>query len=338
MAVTLKDVAKKAGVSAATVSRVLQDHPRISTKTKEHVLKCVAELGYVINNVARSLKTNKSHIIGFICPELMNNFFMNVGKGLDKELKKNGYSLIICNSDESIEGEKSHLRLLMQQCVDGIIIIPSTSEGAHLQAILHDSIPTICIDRTFEDFTCDSVLVDNMNGSYQATEELIHKGFTRIAYIGGNKTLTTAKEREAGYRNALKDYNIHIDEKYIMEGDFHAESGHALMQKLMLMKKPPDTVFVANYFMYLGAMRYLLQDAAQRHKTGLPPLSAITMANFDNMEYLSVFGGSTVIVEQPMEQIGREAAKLLLKRLDGNTKGFPEQHRLKTKLIISSNN
>jgi LacI family transcriptional regulator len=334
MAATLKDVARAAGVSAATVSRVMQDNPRISEKTKVRVRVCVAELGYTVNNIARSLKTSRTRIIGFICPELTNSFFMQVAKGVEDELKKAGYSLIICNSGENAEEETNRLHLLIEQCVDGIILVPATRTGAHFAPAREAGIPVVLVDRTVDDFPTDAVLVDNINGSYAATEALLADGHRRIAFIGGDHELTNARERDEGYRRALADYHVLPEEAIIRYGDFHVESGFVLMKELMEMTNPPDTVFIANYFMYLGATRYLLGDGTRRHRDGQLPREAVTVANFDNLEYLSVFGGSQIVVEQPMQALGQQAAQLLLNRIRGDKASFPHLIRLKTKLLF----
>jgi len=180
MAITLKDVAKHAGVSASTVSRVVNGDSRISSKTRNKVLACMKKLGYQVNNVARSLKTNKTLTVGFISPELTNDVFMNIAKGAEDEFRKHGYNIIICNSNENVEDEKDRINLLIQKCVDGMIIIPASPEGKHFNKIRASGRPVVLVDRLTEDFESDAVLVDNINGSYSAVEFLINKGYRRI--------------------------------------------------------------------------------------------------------------------------------------------------------------
>lgn len=334
MGATLKDVARKAGVSAATVSRVLQDHPRISEKTKVHVRACIEELGYTVNNVARSLKTNRSRAVGFVCPELTNSFFMLVAKGVEDELRNAGYSLILCNSREDPVEERDRLQLLMEQCVDGIILIPSTRTSLHMQMVKESGIPVVTVDRTMDDWQTDAILVDNAGGSHAATAALIRRGHQRIAYIGGDLSLLTARERDQGYREAFLAAGLPIEEELVRYGDFHVDSGCDLMGELMHLDNPPDTIFIANYFMYLGAVRWLRDHRTDRPRAGKKRAKSITLANFDNLEHLSVFGGSDVVVEQPMQALGQQAAALLLQRIAGSRDGFPRQIRLKTRLIF----
>jgi len=327
MASTIKDVAKKAGVSTATVSRVINGDPRISSKTREKVLKCIHELDYKINNIARSLKTSKTYTIGFICPELANTFFMTVAKGVEDELRKYGYSVIVCNSNESVEEEKERIKLLLEKCVDGAIIIPASHSGAHFKALAEQEIPVVLVDRLVEDFSTDAVLVDNINGSYAAVEHLINSGYRRIGYIGGDIRFTSAKERDEGYKRALRDYCIPMDDSIIKYGDYHIQSGYDKMKELMEEEEPPEIVFISNYYMHVGATKFLIeQKEAIRRK--------IAIASFDDMELASLLEFCKVLVSQPMLEIGSKAANMLIQRIN-DSKGYdPQIVRLKTQLIV----
>ena len=325
MAITLKDVAKHAGVSASTVSRVVNGDSRISSKTRNKVLACMKKLGYQVNNVARSLKTNKTLTVGFISPELTNDVFMNIAKGAEDEFRKHGYNIIICNSNENVEDEKDRINLLIQKCVDGMIIMPASPEGKHFNKIRASGRPVVLVDRLTEDFESDAVLVDNINGSYSAVEFLINKGYRRIGFIGGDMRLTSATERYEGYRRALTDYCISIENNIVKFGDYHVESGYTIMKELMELTDPPKCVFISNYYMHLGAMKYLLEKRANADKN-------ITIAAFDDMEFSGILGLSSVRVAQPMLEIGSRAAQLLLSRIEGEELPFPQIIRLKTSL------
>ncbi len=327
MASTIKDVAKSAGVSTATVSRVINGDPRISSKTKEKVLYYIRELDYKINNIARSLKTNKTYTIGFMCPELANNFFMTVAKGVEDELKKYGYSVIICNTNESVDEEKERIILLMEKCVDGVIIIPASHTGAHFKSLVNQGIPVVLADRLVDDFSADAVLVDNINGSYAVIEYLINNGYRRIGYIGGDVRITSARERDVGYKRALRDYCISIDESIIKYGDYHEQSGYDKMQELMSGENPPEIVFISNYYMHMGATRYLTEHRETNEKV-------LSIASFDDMELASLLEYCRVLVGQPMLEIGNKAANMLIQRINGDADCTPQIVRLKTKLIV----
>ncbi|MCX7842870.1 MAG: LacI family transcriptional regulator [Clostridia bacterium] len=327
MGVTVKDVARSAGVSTATVSRVINGDSRISGETRKRVLQCIAELGYKINNIARSLKTNKTYTVGFICPELPNSFFMNIAKGVEDELKKHGYSMIICNSNESAEQERERIDLLLEKCIDGVIIIPASDEGMHYNRFKEMNIPVVLADRLTEDFVSDSVLVDNVNGAYSAVEHLINNGERRIGYIGGDLRLTTARERDEGFRRAMRDYCIPIDESLMKYGDFHIDSGYEKMKELMELDEPPRYVFISNYFMHIGATKFLFEKREQLK-------SHITIASFDDIDLSSILGFCRILVGQPVMDIGSKTAQLLLSRINGEELSFPQIIRLKTHLTI----
>lgn len=328
MAVTVKDVAKAAGVSAATVSRVVNDDPRISDKTREKVLRSIENLGYKLNSIARSLKTNKSYTIGFISPEIPNDFFMSIAKGVEDECRKHGYNIIICNSNESIEEEIDRIHLLGQKCVDGIILIPATAEGAHYAQIKDMNVPVVLADRLVKDFEADAVLVDNINGSYSAVEYLISQGERRIGFIGGDVRITSAGERYEGYRRALADYRIPLEEDIVKFGDFHVPGGYQLMKELMQLPNPPAYVFISNYFMHVGATKFLFE-----HKGELK--QPVSIASFDDMELSSILGFCSVRVAQPMMEIGSKAAQLLLSRINQEEMPCPQILRLKTRLVTN---
>lgn len=327
MAVTVKDVAKAAGVSAATVSRVINDDPRISMQTREKVLESIKKLDYKINNIARSLKTNRTYTVGFISPEIPNDFFMSIAKGVEDELRKHGYNTIICNSNENVEEEKDRIRLLCEKCVDGIVIIPATAEGRHFEQLRSMEIPVVLADRLVNNFDSDAVLVDNINGSYSAMEYLISRGYRRIGFIGGDVSLTSAGERYEGYKRALSDYCIPIENEIIKFGDFHVQSGYNLMKEMMQLDEPPAHVFVSNYFMHVGATKYLIESK----ETSKKPVS---LASFDDMELSSILGFCSVRIAQPVMEIGCKAAQLLLARINHEELAMPQIVRLKTGVVL----
>jgi len=326
-AATAKDVAKMAGVSPSTVSRVINNDQRISADTRSKVLKCVKTLDYQVNNIARSLKTKQTHTIGFIAPEISEEFFMRIAKGAEGILQKNGYSLIICNANDNLKDETDRIRLLQEKQVDGVIIIPSTNEGKNYQILRQVGIPVVLADRLVNNFEANTVLVDNINGAYSAIEHIINLGATRIGFIGGRETLSVAQERYEGYKRALKDYNIPLDQGVIKFGDFHIDSGYQLMKELLSMDNPPQHLFISNYYMHVGAVKYLIEKEVRT------PFS-VGISSFDDMHLSALLGHASVTVSQPIIEIGETAANLLLKRIREKGAKVPFQTtRLKTKLI-----
>lgn len=304
--ITVKDVALEAGVSTATVSRVINGDAKVRSETAEKVQKVLESSGYRMNQVARSLKTRKTHTIGIIAPEFKNDFFMSIVTGVEAVLKKEGYSVILCSSQENIDEEKARLRLLKEKSVDGVVIIPGSHEGSHFQIM--EETPLVLIDRLVQNSESDTVLSDNFQGSYDSIKHAVNNGAHRIGFIGGDQNLSSAQERFEGYCKALEDSHIPLDEKLVLFGDYHEDSGYKLMKRLMEQKNAPSYIFISNYFMHLGAARYLLRTEHQ----GLHILS------FDDLPLAAFFPYTSIIVAQPMEEIGRKAAEVLLKRIKGD--------------------
>lgn len=327
MAVRVKDVAIAAGVSTATVSRVINDDPRIADATRKKVLTAIKSTGYRMNNAARSLKTQKTRTIGFLVPELANDFYMTIAQGIEEELKTSGYSVLVCNAAESVIQEKDRVNLLVEMCVDGVIIIPSTADAAPFKRLMDLNIPTVMVDRRPENFIGDTVLVDNIGGTYRGMKHLIDQGSNRFGFIGGDLSLTSFRERYEGFRLALEEFNIPLDEGIVRFGHYHVDQGYNFMGELMNHPDPPHHIFISNYFMHVGATKYLIE-----HREKID--GRISIAGFDDMALSSILGFSSLTISQPMDLMGREAAKLLLKRLDGNKDDYPLEKRLSTKLIL----
>lgn len=326
MATTIKDVARHAGVSAATVSRVLNDDPRITATTRLRVLHWVDRLDYKVNTIARSLKLSRTYTIGLVTPEIANDFFMRVAQAVEVRLREDGYNLMICNSNESPEEERQRIELLLEKCVDGLILIPAGATGHHLQFLEKAAVPVVLADRLLRGFPADAVLVDNADGTRRAIDYLVDIGRRRFGFIGGNIEITTAEERYVGFRQAVETRGIAVEKSHVKFGDFHTESGYTLMGELLEDHAPPDTVFISNYYMHVGATQYLVRN---RHR--LP--ESLFIASFDDMELSQVVGYAGLTIAQPVTEIGIHAAELLLARLAGQRDRYPRVERLKTRLV-----
>lgn len=322
-AVTVRDVAAHAGVSTATVSRVLNGDAKVKAETAAAVRESIELLGYRMNQVARSLKTRRTHTAGIIAPEFSNDFFMNIVTGVERELKSQGYSVILCSSSEDRQKEKEQILLLNEKNVDGAIIIPGSGRGEHFS--LFKGKPLVLVDRLVEGFQTDAVLSDNFTGTYEAVRCSIERGARRIGFLGGDRELTSARERYEGYAAALREHDLPVDESVILFGDYHSQSGFDLMRTLMEGPDAPEHIFISNYFMHLGAARYLLESG--KGAKGLHILS------FDDLPLAAFFPYSSIIVAQPMEEIGRRAADRLVKRIAGLDEP-PVTLRLPTRMRI----
>jgi LacI family transcriptional regulator len=324
IASTIKDVARLAGLSTATISKYLngfsvKDHNRIKI---ENAIKA---LNFSVNSLARGLKTNRTMTIGVLIPSLENIFATSIVSHIERVLLEHGYSTIICDYNHNVELENTKFDFLMSKYVDGIIIMPlGLSEERVMNAMSRD-IPIISIDRPMKNRECDVVLVDNMNASYNAVEQLIIRGHKEIGIICGPKDIYTAQERLKGYLRVHEDYGMQVNEDNIKFGDYEVQSGYDLMNSFMKDGGSIDAVFVTNYEMTLGAVM-----AINEMNIKIP--DDLSFIGFDNQQLAAVIKPNLTIVVQPIRQIGECAVDLILKRLGGDKSNHPAMYRLKTEL------
>lgn len=322
----MKDVAKYTGLSIATVSKYINGG-NVLEENKKLIEEAIEKLDFKVNEMARGLKTNKTMTIGILLPTLENVFFTGIVSNVENILIKNGYSTIICDYKEDKKLEKEKLNFLINKMVDGIIAMPLGLCHKDINNITEKNIPVVLIDRPIKGAKCDTILVDNLNASYDAVEHLITRGHKRIGIICGPKDIYTAEERMKGYIRVHEDYAMEIDESLIKFGDYQLESGYDLLNELLDSNIPPTAVFVTNYEMTLGAI-----IALNERNVKVP--DELSVIGFDNLQMAKIVKPALSIVVQPMEQIGETAANTLLKRLKGDNTNFPSMFRLKTKVLI----
>ncbi len=321
---TIKDVARQAKVSTATVSRVLNRDEKVSLSTRESVLQAMDELGYRVNPIARSLRSSITHTIGIISPEFRNDFFMAVAEGIEDLLRREGYTTFILNSRESLDEELSRIELLIEKQVDGAILIPAGSRGEHYHRLSEEDIPFVLVDRVIAGMDTDAVLTDNVQGAYEAVKLAAEDGAERIALLGGDPSISSARERHQGYMKALTEQGIPADESIITYGDMHFGSGYSLMGKILEADPGIRHVFVVNLFMRLGAEKYLAEEGN----------SDIRFIAFDESPLCTFSLHNYITVSQPMESIGSAAAEILLKRIRKTDDSPPGIHRLPPDIIV----
>jgi LacI family transcriptional regulator len=327
MKARMEDVAKKAGVSTATVSHVINETRFVAENTKNKVIEAMKELDYHPNSAARLLRSKESKIIGFLVPDISNSFFTRIAREIEMILSKKGYNLIVSNSDEKIEREKEQLKVYQSQLIDGLIMAPSANDHSYLEEKSKDY-PIVFIDRKPDGFNQgDCVLVDNESGSYQAIEHLIKKGHKKIGIITGLPGLTTTTERLNGYKRALKDYNLELNEDLIKIGDSKFNSGYNLTEEL-LKSTDITALFVTNNLMTVGAMNCL-----KKNKIKIP--KEIAIIGYDNYEWATITAPPLSVVKQPISEIGVKAAELILNRISEKEQDY-EEIRLENELIIRS--
>ena len=243
MKVTMQEVADRAEVSTATVSRVLRNFPGVREKTRKKVLKVISELNYEINAVARSLAARRTKIIGLIVSDLLAQFNAVVTKSIEEVARRYDYSVIICNNDENPEKELRNLKVLESNRVDGIILMSTCRNIEYVNWMISSGRKIVLIDRLIKGVICDAVLVDNEGGAYKITKFLIDQGYRRIATIAGIQESTTGIDRLKGYLRALRESDIRVDKDFIKYGDFMVKSGGRLSKELFDLPKKPDAIF-----------------------------------------------------------------------------------------------
>ena len=308
---TITEIANQLGISPSTVSRALNNHPAISKKTKKAVVKLAKKLNYQPNLLALNLLRKKTNTIGVIVPEITSYFFSSVINGIQDLVNPMGVNMIIGQSNESYEEEKSIVQTFASIRVDGFLISPSsqTKKFDHLRMLTENNIPLVIFDRDCEGVNVDKVFVDEYKGAFQAVEYLIQSGCRRIAHIAGQQSLSTARHRLKAYKDVLTKNNIPVLNEYIVESyGFTPEHGIDPTKKLLSLSNPPDAIFTINDGVAIGAM-YVIKDA------GIKIPEEISVIGFDDDPHSSYFKPSLSTVWQPTYEMGMLSARILMKRI-----------------------
>jgi LacI family transcriptional regulator len=309
---TIQDIADELNTTASTVSRALQDHPRISDATKKAVREMAEELHYQPNNVASALRSGKSHVLGIILPRIDRYFFASILQGIEAITNKAGYHIIMSQTHDSTATERSNIATLLQARVDGILASYAleTQDFSHYKDIVDNDIPLILFDRlheTLETYPVEAVVLDDYLGAFKATEHLIEQGCRRIIHFAGPQHVSIYKERRRGYEEALKRNNLPLDENMILESDVKLNAGRTLGEKLIAGDQLPDAIFSASDYAAGGAMEVLREQ-------GIDAPDDVAVAGFGNEPFTSFINLTTV--DQHGEEMGRMAAKLFLNQMD----------------------
>lgn len=305
---TIDDVADHAGVSTTTVSRVLNGTGNVNQQLAERVRASVVALQYRPSRAARALRANRARTVGLLISDIENPFFTALVRGVEDVVQQNGYSLILCNSDEDPRKERQYIEVLCAEQVAGAIIVPTHEHQPGLRLFRDQHIAVVTVDRRVKDRDTDAVLVDNVRGAREAVTHLIDNGYRRIGLITGPMNTTTGIERRDGYRQALQAAGIPHDPSLERYGSFKEESGHRLTQELLQLAHPVDSLFAANNVMTLGALEAL--DAQ-----GLHMPDDIGVVGFDDMPWAALGSVSLTTVAQPVYELGNTAALRLFQRL-----------------------
>jgi DNA-binding LacI/PurR family transcriptional regulator len=308
---SMNEVAKRAGVSVATVSRVLNNSNNVNDVTRTKILKAIKDLNYQPNRVAKRLRSKSvsSNLIGVLIPDIQNPFYVDVLRGIEDVASSNNYAIIMCNFGQDQERERMYLEILQSESIDGLIAAPASEDDPQLKKMLSNGLPVVCVDRGLKDTDVDVVLVNNFDGAYKAVDHLVKQGYRRIAYISGLLTIPSSRLRERGYKEALQDNGIEIDQELIRYGDSKHESGVRLCEELLNMANPPDAVFTGNNLITLGALETI-------HRRGIKIPSEIAIVGFDDMYWSNSLNPPLTAVRQPAYEIGKRAGELLIQRIE----------------------
>ncbi len=324
---TIKDIAKRAGVSIATVSYVVNNSRWVSPELRERVQSAINELGYYPDVNARSIKTQRTSTIGLIIPDNANHFFAEIAKGVEDAGFEAGYSVILCNSNSMVEREIAYINLLLSKRVDGVVF-GATSKGVeHARRLVEQSIPTVIFYREVENLNIDSIRIDNVDAGFKATQHLIDLGHRKIACIQPRSPITPSAGRVLGFRKALLEAGLEADEDLMPVGDNLINGGGDAVMRLLQTKKCFTAIYSTNDAMAIGAMR-AARDAGYR----IP--EDISIVGTDDILLARYSEPPLTTVAQPKQEAGVMAVKFLIERIEKRHEDCPREFTLPTELII----
>ena len=325
---TIHDVAQRAGVSPITVSRVINHSGYASQDTRERVEAAVAELGYVPNRLARSLRSKRTHTLALVITDITNPFFTTVARGVEDTASDAGYTVIFCNTDESESEEKKYLQVLLQQQVDGVLLVPARSTSDSIDLIQKQGTPVVVLDRRLpRDVDVDTVRCENELGAYQLVRLLIELGHRRIAILSGPLGVSTAEDRLAGFRRAMRETGFADESQLVTFGSFNQASGAEMMRQLLDLRPHPTAVFAANNLIGIGALHAIQQ-------AGLNVPQDIALVSFDDLPPTLLTAPFFTVAAQPAYEMGKRATQLLLARLTKTAAEPCQEIVLPTELIV----
>ncbi len=325
---TVKDVAERARVSVATVSRVLNGSSSVDAELQARVVAAIAELQFRPNRLARNLRTNSTKTIAFVVPDIENPFFISVVRGVEEVAFREGYSLLVCNTHDDIKRENQYVELLTDEAVAGLIICPTDERRGHtqVQQALNSGMAVVALDRRLEDASVDGVLSENFGSSRSAVSYLIELGHRRIGIVAGPDHFAPGRERRQGYEQALIDHGLPIDRELIKLTHFRASEAEGAVEGLLNLPDRPTALFISSGNAALGSLR-----AVNRHGLTIP--DDISIVIFDDPDWASIYNPPLTCVAQKTRDLGVVASELLLRRIRGHEEPVQER-RLPTRLII----
>jgi LacI family transcriptional regulator len=306
----IKDVAAHAGVSVATVSRVLNSNPSVTEETRERVYAAMAALNYRPNALARSLRTEATKTLGLIIGDILNPFFTELARAVEDEAREAGYTVVIGNADERADQQDHYVRTLLEHRVDGLLICPTAEVTPLVEELAQGDLPLVFLDRTIPGMDVPSVRVDGTQAIRELVVHLRALGYRRVAFISGPGILSTGRERTEAFLAAAEENGLAVPEEYVRVGDFRAGSGQALTSALLDLPEPPEAIFLGDNLMALGA----LEEVRMR---GLRIPDDVALASFDDVPWFAHIHSPMTAISQPTAELGRRAVRVILDSLHG---------------------
>ena len=323
---TIHDVAKRAGVAPITVSRVINNSGYASAETRRRVEEAAAELGYVPNRMASGLRTKRSNTVALVLTDITNPFFTTVARGVEDAANEAGYTVTFCNTDEDVEKEKRYLDLLIQQQVDGILLVPAHGTADMVEYVQKHETPVVVLDRRLTETKTDVVRCDSEGGAYQLIRLLLDLATARIALLGGPEGASTADDRKAGYRRAMAEAGHDVADLELC-GSFTQASGYEMAKEAIAKNPDQPRLFAANNFIAIGALK-ALQDS----ELSVP--EDMALVGFDDLPPALVTFPFLTVAAQPAYEMAQKGAELLLARMGGEEPEAYQEIVLPTELIV----
>ncbi len=311
--ITIKDIARAAGVSPATVSRALNDSPLLRQETKARIRRLAAELGYEKNELARGLVKGVSGAIGLIIPDITNPFFADIARGVEKVAQARGYGVLLCTTEGDPQLEKAHLQLLRRKRVDGLLLTSVTAEDPHLQELVRAGIPFVLVSRLVRTLDAPFVVGDDRHGARLAVEHLVSLGHDKIGFIGGPANVQSSQDRMETYKAVLSEHGLPLHPRWAVFASFTQEAGREWGRALLSRKDRPTAIFAANDLIALGVM-----EAAEELGVRIP--EELSLVGYNNISYAALPRIQLTTVAQPASEMGEIAAEYIMDLIDGKAR------------------
>ncbi len=322
----IRDVARRAGVTPPTVSRVLNKNGYVKAETRQRVEAAIADLNYVPSSLGKSLRFKRTDTIGLLIADISNPFWVSVIRGAEHAASASGYNIILCDSDSSSEKEMRHLENLLKRQVDGVLITPIEAVPEPIEYVRARNVPVVVLNYPMKGLAVDVVRCDTEQAAYELVLLLLRLGHRHIAALTGPRNIVTATDRAAGYRRALREAGIPIDRLLIQYGDFSPAGGHEMAVNMLRLEPRPTAVLTGNNFIAIGAAKAF-------HEHGLRIPQDISVVTFDGSSPDLVVDPFFTMAMQPGYEMGRSAAELLLRRLGGALEAPVQEILLPTDII-----